>query len=374
MFSSHASQKARRQRSRHLQEIRRAGLRSCPRRKLTLQAVFLVFLVLAMPLLSAGGRFTDTTYGNDGFGGGPLAIDSPEFSLDMLAMTEDGFLIKSSGQTSAVDRSNLADITNYIVEAGDSLSGIAHQFGVSMDTIVWENGITNPHNLKVGSALQILPVSGITHTVSGQDTLASVAKKYGLTVERLAQQNRLEDDALLIAGARVIIPGGRRTISTTGLIASATAGTYAAYTPPTTVDGAVIIANAATGKLGKWMIKPTGGQYTTYFGARRGHWAVDIADRSAPPILAAANGTVVQSQCGWNGGYGCMILIDHGDGIQTLYGHMRQLSVSVGAAVQQGQQIGLMGATGRVYGRTGIHLHFEVIDNGRKKNPLAYFN
>ena len=121
------------------------------------------------------------------------------------------------------------------------------------------------------------------------------------------------------------------------------------------------------------MIKPTIGEYTTYFGGRRGHWAVDIADVSKPPIKAAADGTVVKSQCGWNSGYGCVIVLDHGDGFQTLYAHLSELDVTVGGVVKQGWKIGTMGNTGRVYGKTGIHLHFEVVDNGRKKNPLAYY-
>jgi len=82
---------------------------------------------------------------------------------------------------------------------------------------------------------------------------------------------------------------------------------------------------------------------------------------------------VVKSQCGWNGGYGCVVVLDHGDGFQTLYAHLSELAAAVGDSVGQGSQIGTMGNTGRVYGATGIHLHFEVVDNGVKKNPLAYY-
>jgi len=347
---------------------------SCPRRKLCFQSLFVALLVLIMPLVSPSGVFiaaADEYSDTEGL----LAIDSPTFVLDSIAMTEDGFLIKSAGQTAATDRSNLSDIITYTVEEGDSLSSIAYRFGISMDTIAWENSLSNRHNLKVGSQLAILPVSGITHDVKTGDTLASLAKKYKLDVEKLAKQNQLTADTPLLASAKVIIPGGRKTIATSGnYIASTSApGTYAAYRAPTAVDGAVIIANGQADKSGKWMIKPTVGVYTTYFGARRGHWAVDIADASQPGIQASADGTVVKSQCGWNGGYGCMVVIDHGDGFQTLYAHMSKLYAGVGEKVKQGTQIGKMGNTGRSYGKTGIHLHFEVIDNGRKKNPLAFY-
>jgi murein DD-endopeptidase MepM/ murein hydrolase activator NlpD len=374
MFSSPINRAARQARAAKLASSGSSDKPSCcPRRKLTLQISLLAIMVLISPFFSAGAPIASAEFDT---GEMALAIDSPIFTLDMVSsVTEDGFLLKSAGQTASVDRSELADITTYVVEQGDSLSTIARQFGVSTDTIIWENNITNPHSLKLGTELAILPVSGISHTTAAGDTIASVAKKYGVTTEKLAKQNQLGTDAVLTAGAKIVIPGGRRAISTSNTyVASTSTGTYAAYRAPTSIDGTVIVQNGAKDKTGKWMVKPTAGIYTTYFGGRSGHWAVDIADRSQPAIRAAANGTVVKSQCGWNGGYGCMAVIDHGDGFQTLYGHMSRLDVAVGEKVTQGQTIGQMGATGRVYGATGIHLHFEVIDNGKKKNPLAFYS
>ncbi|MDI6880631.1 MAG: M23 family metallopeptidase, partial [Desulfitobacteriaceae bacterium] len=83
--------------------------------------------------------------------------------------------------------------------------------------------------------------------------------------------------------------------------------------------------------------------------------------------VAAAAGTVVSA--GWDGGYGKMILIDHGNGVMTRYAHSSQLLVSVGQRVAKGQTIGLVGVTGNT---TGPHLHFEVISNGSTLNPLSY--
>ena len=98
------------------------------------------------------------------------------------------------------------------------------------------------------------------------------------------------------------------------------------------------------------------------------HSGMDMAAPGGSPILAAADGTV--KFAGWNGGYGYCIILDHGNGIQTLYGHSRKLLVSAGQKVTRGQQIALVGTTGT---STGNHLHFEVLNNGKVTNPRPYF-
>jgi murein DD-endopeptidase MepM/ murein hydrolase activator NlpD len=110
--------------------------------------------------------------------------------------------------------------------------------------------------------------------------------------------------------------------------------------------------------------------YTQYF--HPGHYAVDIQTKGGGPIFAAEAGTVIRAETGWNGGYGNVIEIDHGNGLVTLYGHNKELYVKVGDTVARGQEISWMGNTGQVYGATGIHVHFEVRVNGVKKNPLLY--
>ncbi|MFA6457955.1 MAG: peptidoglycan DD-metalloendopeptidase family protein [Patescibacteria group bacterium] len=370
LFRSRVSIAARRERIQKLKQQHP----SSPRRRLAIQVCTLASSVLLAPFFLPGGAVAELAEADYG-GGGPLAIDSPTFMLDTLAMTEDGFLIKNAGQSAEVDNSGLSDPIKYTIESGDVLSSIARRFGVSMDTIIWENNISNPQQLKPGTELSILPVSGVMHEVKAGDTLAAVAKKYGVEADKISKQNSLADGTELVAGAKIIVPGGKKIIaappaSKRNYIASAP-GTYASYRAPASVDGAIIVANGAQDKDGAWMIKPTNGNYSQYF--KSGHWAVDIADRGKPPIHAAADGTVVKSQCGWNGGYGCVIVIDHGDGFQTLYAHLSELAVSAGDSVKQSQKIGTMGNTGRVYGATGIHLHFEVVDNGTKRNPLAFY-
>ena len=109
---------------------------------------------------------------------------------------------------------------------------------------------------------------------------------------------------------------------------------------------------------------------TQYFHA--GHYALDMQEKGGGPVYAAEAGTVTRADTGWNGGYGNIIEIDHGNGLITLYGHNKSFDVSAGQTVQRGQKIANMGNTGLVYGATGIHVHFEVQVNGVKKNPLVY--
>lgn len=114
---------------------------------------------------------------------------------------------------------------------------------------------------------------------------------------------------------------------------------------------------------------PLRGSINSYYGYRWGgfHTGIDIGGDVGDPYTAAASGTVVAA--GWDGGYGKMILIDHGNGVMTRYAHSSQLLVSAGQHVSQGQTIGLVGATGNA---TGPHLHFEIILNGDTVNPLSY--
>ncbi|MBR5236622.1 MAG: peptidoglycan DD-metalloendopeptidase family protein [Clostridia bacterium] len=103
------------------------------------------------------------------------------------------------------------------------------------------------------------------------------------------------------------------------------------------------------------------------YGTKKYHSGIDLAAPGGSPILAAADGTV--KFAGWNGGYGYCIILDHGGGIQTLYGHSSKLLVSAGQKVTRGQKIALVGTTGT---STGNHLHFEVLNNGTATNPRPY--
>lgn len=116
-----------------------------------------------------------------------------------------------------------------------------------------------------------------------------------------------------------------------------------------------------------YISSPFGYRIHPVYGTKKYHSGLDLAAPGGSPILAAANGTVKFS--GWNGGYGYCVIIDHGSGIQTLYGHSSKLLVSVGQSVSRGQTIALVGTTGT---STGNHLHFEVLNNGSPTDPMPY--
>lgn len=115
-------------------------------------------------------------------------------------------------------------------------------------------------------------------------------------------------------------------------------------------------------------IWPTSGQVTSPFGVRWGrmHEGIDIASNAGPPVVAALAGTV--SFAGWESGYGNLVKINHGNGLETRYGHLASIAVAKGQPVATGTQVGVMGSTGR---STGTHLHFEVRVGGTPFNPLG---
>jgi murein DD-endopeptidase MepM/ murein hydrolase activator NlpD len=116
-------------------------------------------------------------------------------------------------------------------------------------------------------------------------------------------------------------------------------------------------------------IWPASGVVTSGFGWRWGrmHEGLDIAASYGAPISAASSGTVIYA--GWMGGYGNLVVIDHGGGLATAYGHQSSIAVSSGSQVSQGQTIGYVGSTGH---STGPHLHFEVRVNGAAVDPMGY--
>jgi hypothetical protein len=117
-------------------------------------------------------------------------------------------------------------------------------------------------------------------------------------------------------------------------------------------------------------IRPCAGSVTQ--GYKRGHLGLDIASKMNTLIVSSRDGIVSKVSVGWSGGYGNMVTVDHGDGVLTRYAHLNTIYVKSGQYIKQGHVIGGMGNTGRVRGITGIHLHFEIIVNGNKKNTLSY--
>lgn len=331
-----------------------------PQKKIVLQVTMLSFAAFLVSSLSPGVIMNpvEMTYFDE-------YINEYSMPGDVLVADENGYLVKINPQTDKANRIGMTDYAVHTVEGGESLSLIAEEYGVSIETIMWENKLGNANSLRVGQKLIIPPVSGLSYKIVSGDTLDKLAKKYNVAKEAIIAQNGLDGETL-IKGQSIFLPGAKPIVPVNVIAANSRVRTLS------TKSYASVSSSNATPSVGKIFIYPTGGSITQYF--RAGHYAIDIADSSRPAVWAAGNGTVTKASSGtWGGGYGTHVIIDHGDGIQTLYAHLDSLNVYEGQQVTQGDVIGIMGNTGRVYGRTGIHLHFEVIINGVKKNPTLYY-
>ena len=247
------------------------------------------------------------------------------------------------------------EMTEYRVREGDTVSSIAVKFGITIDTIVWENGLRSAEAIKAKQILRILPVTGIRHIVRRGETVYSIAKRYQVDAQNIVDYpfNSFTDDEVfaLATGQELVIPEG---IKPNEVIVDTQRHLARTVAP---IPGVVGEGN---------FIWPTSGQISQRFSWY--HRAVDIANPKTPEVLAAQGGTVISA--GWGGGYGNYIIIDHGNGYQTVYGHLKNgsLAVKAGDRVRQGQKIGIMGSTGR---STGPHLHFEIRTGGGNRDPLT---
>ena len=273
---------------------------------------------------------------------------------------EEGYIIKNMPlEGEAIYDQNRIAMIDHEVQSGETLSVIAYRYGVSVDSVRYANSaLSNSDYLKVGQDIKIPPKTGLYVEVDSGDSVIALVEEYKGNLDETKFFNDLESDDDLKAGEEVfIIDGEPKVVYVAQTYTTTTTSSYQPdvmqYDMPVSAEG--------------WVI-PTQGAITQ--GYHGGHYAYDVADRSKPPILASASGTVTKASSGtWGGGYGNHVIIDHGNGYQTLYAHLDVVYVNTGDYVSQGQVMGKMGNTGRVYGATGIHLHFELTYNGVKQNP-----
>ena len=263
-----------------------------------------------------------------------------------------------------------AQVETYVVQPGDTVFDIAARFGLSPNTIVWSNreGLMDaPWLIQQGLELFVLPVDGVYHTVRAGETVAEVAVEYGVEPADLYNEwNDLDEGEQLREGQLLVVPGGQ--------------GEEVAWQPPPTYpapgpsgysygicSGVAVTGPGANG----WFVLPTGSPRVSgwYFRDPRnpGHIGLDYACRLGDPIYASDNGVITIA--GWNGGYGIMVELNHGNSFVTRYGHFDSIAVGCGQQVYQGQLLGYCGSTGM---STGPHLHFEIRHNGVPQDPQAY--
>lgn len=283
----------------------------------------------------------------------PTVVENNITASSAEIMEEDGSALKAvSGplriSTEDIDFPVSDEISIYEVKKGDTITDVAKLFNVSVNTIMWANNLPS-RTLKPGDTLIILPITGIKHTVKKGDTIKTLASKYKADVNDIAKYNGITLEGDLALGETVIIPDGEIVVAQPAK-------------PKTTTKLKVISSYANVAPSGLLIRPIVGGRKTQ---GLHGQNAVDIAATPGTPITASGNGRVIASRIGgYNGGYGNMVIISHDGGVQTVYAHMREVNVSQGEVVVQGQVIGGVGNTGR---STGPHLHFEVRG---AKNPF----
>jgi LysM repeat protein len=250
-----------------------------------------------------------------------------------------------AGSMADINKPKNTQISIYVVKEGDTLSGIAHMFDVSVNTIKWANDISPKGTIRVGQTLTVLPIDGVKYTVKKGDTLASIAKAHHGDATEIANYNNLEGG--LEVGGQILIPNGE-------------------ITPPPAPKVKAIAGTSGAGAAsyaGYYMRPVSGGTRTQGI---HGYNGVDIGASIGTPVMASAAGDVIiAKQGGWNGGYGSYVVIRHDNGTQTLYAHASAVTVGVGQRVSQGEIIAAVGNSGR---STGPHLHFEI--RGGPRNPF----
>lgn len=235
----------------------------------------------------------------------------------------------------------------HTVKSGETLSALSRLYGVGVDAIRRANGLPSDQ-IKQGQRL-VIPGGRAPrrHTVVDGDTLWELTVRYGVTLEELLRANPAVDSpGHLAVGLDLIIPGA-------GGAVSASAGT----------------AELDDLSLGGKFMWPVTAPISSTFGPRwgRNHAGVDLAANSGVAIKSARDGKVVLA--GTVQGYGETVILEHSDGTRTLYAHCSKLLVRSGQSVKQGEVIAEVGSTGH---STGPHLHFEIIVNGKPRDPLLY--
>ena len=259
------------------------------------------------------------------------------------------------------------EVEIYEVVEGDTIFGIAENFGLKPETVLWGNYyilLDDPHALKPGQELNILPVDGTYHEWQQGEGLNGISTYYGVTPEEIINYPANELDPATIGdlanpniapGKWLIVPNGRREF----ISWSAPLGVTRENPASARVLGPGACDPISGGAVGFGaFIWPAAKHYLSGFdyAPNANHWGIDIAGNEGEGVFSTDAGVVVYA--GWNNyGYGNMIMVDHGNDFQSLYAHLSGISVSCGQSVGQGDGIGTIGNTGN---SSGSHLHFEI--------------
>jgi murein DD-endopeptidase MepM/ murein hydrolase activator NlpD len=306
----------------------------------------------------------------------PIALSTPLLSEAPVAMPEflaDGYIQAISRQTTLltiIPTRPREDVITYTVTSGDSIFSIAKNFNIKPETLLWANYDLlkdNPDLLSLDMDLKVPPVDGVYYSWLLGDTVEGVANKFKAKPQDILNwpgNNMDLTNPQVEPGEMVLVPGGQREFVTwvVPTIPRERAGVSRS------VYGAGACSGSYEGAYGSGFFAwPSANRVLSGNDYWPGHLAIDIAAAVGDGVFAADSGVVVFA--GWaTGGYGYMVMIDHGNGYQTLYAHMSRVTAYCGQSVNQGTYIGAAGSTGN---STGAHLHFEVRYLGGFVNPWS---
>lgn len=227
--------------------------------------------------------------------------------------------------------------TRHVVAKGETLSGIANRAGVPLVVIAEANGLAEPYSVRLGQKLTIPRQR--THIVKKGESGFAIALRYGVPLENIAIANVLEPPYDVRTGQKLIIPA-----------------MFTAPAPSAPMRDRPYFRLPHDGKmLLGWAMRDDG----------NGHDGIDYAAGPGDMVRASASGTVIFADT-TSDRFGRMVVIDHGNGWQSAYGHLARVTVKVGEVVKRGERIALAGDAGDAE-RT--ELHFEIRHDGRKVDP-----
>jgi len=335
-------------------------------------ALVIVMLVIFIWAVTQRTGFTFAKASNSILPEGPLVSVGKEAGVEIPEF-------RSANETTSLSRMALlhtviperkqANITTYVVELGDSVFTIAKKFDIKPETVLWANADIlddNPNMLSVGQELKIPAVDGVIYKWKSTDTIEGVAKKLKADPDAILTwpDNHLDmANPKIAAGAMVMVPGGSRELKTWVVPTLWRANSGATRNITTGCD-----TSGGTAYGSGYFVWPTVNHGISGNDYWSGHLGIDIAAATGAPVYAADSGVVVYAGS-ISGGYGLMVMIDHGNGFHTLYAHLSQIVVRCGSNVIQGQTIAYSGSTGN---STGPHLHFEIRYGGAFVNPHDY--
>lgn len=303
----------------------------------------------------------------------------PAFKADQSSYYHEA-IPRDTNMTTILPERSRSGIVEHTIQVGESLFSIAAKYNLRPETLLWSNRYSlgdDPHLMTPGQKLLILPVDGILHRWTAGEGLNGVAEFYHVQPEAIVNYapNGLSIDSIgdyaepnIEPGKLLIIPGGYAQFSDwrTPRITRKDPAT-AKNVGPGACEGAF------DGVIGaeKFTFPVTGEAKLTGFDYQpaANHFGIDLGGAIGDPVLTVDNGVVVYA--GWNDwGYGEMVVIDHGNGWQSLYSHLATVDVSCGQEVYRGNQVGTIGQTGNA---VGPHLHFELRhDEYGRVNPWDF--